>query len=49
MTEELRVAVVPGEVFYTIPGYGYKTVRFAFPKQLSTLQAAADRMDSYFL
>ena len=49
MTEKLRVAVVPGEVFYTIPGYGYKTVRFAFPKQLSTLQAAADRMDSYFL
>ena len=49
MTEELRVAVVPGEVFYTIPGYGYKTVRFAFPKQLSTLQAAADRMDSYFV
>ena len=49
MTEELRVAVVPGEVFYTIPGYGYKTVRFAFPKQLSTLQAAADRIDSYFL
>ena len=49
MTEKLRVAVVPGEVFYTIPGYGYKTVRFAFPKQLSTLQAAADRMDSYFV
>ncbi len=49
MTEKLRVAVVPGEVFYTIPGYGDKTVRFAFPKQLSTLQAAADRMDSYFL
>ncbi len=49
MTEKLRVAVVPGEVFYTIPGHGYKTVRFAFPKQLSTLQAAADRMDSYFL
>ena len=49
MTEKLRVAVVPGEVFYTIPGYGYKTVRFAFPKQLSTLQAASDRMDSYFV
>ena len=49
MTEELRVAVVPGEVFYTIPGYGEKTIRFAFPKRLSTLQEAANRMESYFL
>jgi len=43
------VAVVPGEVFYTIPGYGEKTIRFAFPKRLSTLQEAANRMESYFL
>ena len=49
MTAELRVAVVPGEVFYTTPSYGEKSVRFAFPKQLSTLQAAADRMEAYFL
>ncbi len=49
MTEELRVAVVPGEVFYTTPGYGDKSVRFAFPKRLSTLQAASDRLEGYFL
>ncbi|MBS60545.1 MAG: aminotransferase [Anaerolineaceae bacterium] len=49
MTKELQVAVVPGEVFYTISGYGEKTIRFAFPKRLSTLQEAADRMESYFL
>ena len=49
MTEELRVAVVPGEVFYTTPGYGEKSVRFAFPKRLSTLEAASDRLEGYFL
>ena len=49
MTKELRVAVVPGEVFYTTPGYGEKSVRFAFPKRLSTLQAASDRLEGYFL
>jgi aspartate/methionine/tyrosine aminotransferase len=44
MVKEIGVAVVPGTVFYTVPGYGDRSVRFAFPKKLETLRAAAERM-----
>jgi len=44
MVEEVGVAVVPGIVFYSLPGYGERSVRFAFPKKLDTLQAAGERM-----
>ncbi len=44
MVEEIGVATVPGTVFYSLPGYGDRSVRFAFPKKLATLEAARDRM-----
>ena len=44
MVAEIGVAVVPGSIFYSLPGYGDQSVRFAFPKKLETLQAARDRM-----
>lgn len=44
MVEEIGIAVVPGEVFYSSEGYGHRSVRFAFPKQLETLRAAGERM-----
>jgi aminotransferase len=45
MTEVVGVAVVPGCVFYSQPGYGDRSVRFAFPKKIATLQAARERME----
>jgi aminotransferase len=44
MVEEIGIAVVPGNVFYSPPGYGEHSVRFAFPKKLETLRAAGERM-----
>ena len=44
MTTEIGVAVVPGTSFYSLPGYGEQSIRFAFPKKLATLQAANERM-----
>ena len=44
MVEEVGIAVVPGNVFYSLPGYGERSVRFAFPKMLATLRAAEERM-----
>ena len=44
MVEEIGVAVVPGTVFYSPPGYGDRSVRFAFPKKMATLQAARERL-----
>jgi aspartate/methionine/tyrosine aminotransferase len=38
------VAGVPGSSFYSRPELGRTKVRFAFPKRLETLQAAADRL-----
>ena len=46
MVEEIGVAVVPGTVFYSEPDRGDRSVRFAFPKKLSTLQAARQRMEA---
>jgi aspartate/methionine/tyrosine aminotransferase len=44
MVETIGVATVPGTVFYSLPGYGDHSVRFAFPKKLTTLEAARERM-----
>jgi aminotransferase len=44
LVEEVGVATVPGRIFYSLPGYGEKSVRFAFPKKLSTLEAARERL-----
>jgi len=44
MVEEVGVAVVPGSVFYSVPGYGDHSVRFAFPKKIATLQAAGEKL-----
>jgi aspartate/methionine/tyrosine aminotransferase len=48
MVEEVGVAVVPGIVFYSQEGYGDRSVRFAFPKKIETLQAAGERMQRAF-
>jgi aminotransferase len=44
MVKEIGVAVVPGTSFYSLPGYGVNSVRFAYPKKLTTLEAAGERM-----
>ncbi|MDQ3249212.1 MAG: pyridoxal phosphate-dependent aminotransferase [Chloroflexota bacterium] len=46
MTQSVGVAVVPGTSFYSLPPYGNRSVRFAFPKQLTTLQKAGERLAS---
>jgi len=38
------VAAVPGSSFYSRPELGRTQLRFAFPKQLATLRAAAERL-----
>ena len=44
MVEQVGIATVPGSVFYSQPGLGDSSVRFAFPKKLETLHAAGERM-----
>jgi len=44
MVKEVGVAVVPGIVFYSQEGRGDRSVRFAFPKKIATLQAAGEKM-----
>jgi aminotransferase len=39
------VAAVPGSSFYAHPELGRTKLRFAFPKQLPTLRAAAERLE----
>jgi aminotransferase len=38
------VATVPGSSFYSRPELGRTKIRFAFPKKLETLRAAAERL-----
>jgi aminotransferase len=38
------VAAVPGSSFYSHPDHGRTKLRFAFPKRLETLRAAAERL-----
>jgi aspartate/methionine/tyrosine aminotransferase len=40
------VATVPGSSFYSRPDLGRTKIRFAFPKRLETLTAAASRLSS---
>jgi aspartate/methionine/tyrosine aminotransferase len=44
MVEQIGVAVVPGIVFYSLEGYGDRSVRFAFAKKIATLEAAGEQM-----
>jgi aminotransferase len=44
LVENVGVALVPGSVFYSLPGYGERSVRFAFPKNLETLRLAGERL-----
>ncbi len=44
MASEVGVAVVPGDSFYSLAGYGRSTIRFAFPKKLTTLEQAGERL-----
>jgi aspartate/methionine/tyrosine aminotransferase len=44
LTREVGVAVVPMTSFYSAPGYGQGSVRFAFPKRVDTLHSAGRRL-----
>lgn len=44
LTREVGVAVVPMTSFYSAPGYGQGSVRFAFPKRVDTLHEAGRRL-----
>jgi len=44
LVREVGVAAVPGSSFYTDPARGRGKIRFAFPKRLETLAAAAERL-----
>jgi aminotransferase len=44
LTASPGVATVPGSSFYSRPELGRTKIRFAFPKKLETLAAAADRL-----
>jgi aminotransferase len=44
LTASPGVATVPGSSFYSRPELGRTKIRFAFPKRLPTLEAAAERL-----
>jgi aminotransferase len=44
LIREPGVAAVPGSSFFSEPALGRTKLRFAFPKRLETLAAAADRL-----
>jgi aminotransferase len=44
LVTEVGVAAVPGSSFYADPAQGADKIRFAFPKRLETLEAAAERL-----
>ena len=44
MASDVGVAVVPGDSFYSLAGYGRSTIRFAYPKKLTTLEQAGERL-----
>ncbi|MDQ1702248.1 MAG: aminotransferase [Frankiaceae bacterium] len=46
LVTEIGVAGVPGSSFYADPAKGRGQIRFAFPKRLETLYAAAERLRS---
>ena len=45
LVEEPGIAAVPGSSFYSRPELGRDKIRFAFPKRLETLAAAAERLE----
>jgi aspartate/methionine/tyrosine aminotransferase len=47
LTEEARVAPVPGSSFYSRPELGRDKLRFSFPKRLETLHAAGERLAAW--
>jgi aminotransferase len=47
LTEEARVAPVPGSSFYSRPELGRNKLRFSFPKRLETLHAAGERLKAW--
>jgi aminotransferase len=46
LVREIGLAVVPGSSFYSRASSGSQQVRFAFPKRMATLEAAATRLES---
>ncbi len=44
LVRDVGVAAVPGSSFRAHPEAGRRTIRFAFPKRLETLHAAAERL-----
>jgi aspartate/methionine/tyrosine aminotransferase len=44
LVEEVRVAAVPGSSFFSKPELGSHLLRFAFPKQVATLEEAGRRL-----
>ena len=44
MVQQVGIATVPGSVFYSLPSYGDRSLRFAFPKKMETLRAAGERL-----
>ncbi|MAT99991.1 MAG: aminotransferase [Anaerolineaceae bacterium] len=44
MASDVGVAVVPGDSFYSLEGYGRSSIRFAYPKKLTTLEQAGERL-----
>ncbi len=44
LVEQVGIAAVPGSSFQPDPADGRRMIRFAFPKRLETLQAAADKL-----
>ena len=44
LVEDVGVAVVPGSSFYAEPELGRSQVRFAFPKRMTTLEEARERL-----
>ncbi|HZT97154.1 MAG TPA: aminotransferase class I/II-fold pyridoxal phosphate-dependent enzyme [Chloroflexota bacterium] len=44
LVRDVGIAVVPGSSFYSDPAKGSQQVRFAFPKRMQTLEAAAQRL-----
>lgn len=44
MASDVGVAVVPGDSFYSMEGYGRSHIRLAYPKKLTTLEQAGERL-----
>ena len=44
LVSEIGIAAVPGSSFRATPSDGARSIRFAFPKRIETLEAAAERL-----